>query len=643
MSLIRQIWLLLLGTVLLALAGSVTVNVLSARDTLETQLRLKNSDNASALALALSQQKGDIELMSLLMAAQFDTGFYRQIRFVGADGKALFNREIDGQLLHAPQWFVQLVPIRSEPGVAQVSDGWRALGSVTLISQASFAHDDLWRGSVEATALLALVGLAAGALGTLVVRSIRRPLDSTVEQAQALVDGRFITVPEPRVPELQRLTRAMNSMVQRLKSLFDAQAAQVELLRQQAHCDSLTGLANRSHFLGQLEADLEREDGPAEGGLVLLRLSDLAELNRTLGHEVVDRAILVIAQALQVYPRRVGGCLLGRLNGSDFALCLPVARVADETAFALADALRVALPAFGSGVCVSIGVIAIRRGMTSAELMSAADIALAGAESRGPFSVETSLGDTIGTIPRGERTWRAQIGAALAERRAQLVEFPVVDRTGRLVHLECPLRLQLDPAGPFEPAARWLPLATRSRLTSAVDAHAVSLALQQILADGKPRCVNLAPASLGDGAFVSALRELLQAEPSAVRSLSVEIAEPAALERFRLLQAFGRQLRPLGVRLGLEHAGERLAQIDLLFEAGLDYVKLDASVTRGVASDTSRAGFVKTSTTLLHGLSLQVYAEGVASEEDLQALWTCGVDGVTGPWITQRNTDTAKA
>jgi EAL domain-containing protein (putative c-di-GMP-specific phosphodiesterase class I) len=97
------------------------------------------------------------------------------------------------------------------------------------------------------------------------------------------------------------------------------------------------------------------------------------------------------------------------------------------------------------------------------------------------------------------------------------------------------------------------------------------------------------------------------------------------------------------VRLGLEHAGERLAQIDLLFEAGLDYVKLDASVTRGVASDTSRAGFVKTSATLLHGLSLQVYAEGVASEEDMQTLWTCGVDGVTGPWVTQRNTDTAKA
>lgn len=643
MSLIRQVWLLLLGTVLLALVGSVTVNVISTRDTLETQLRLKNNDNASALALALSQQKGDRGLMALLMAAQFDTGFYRQIRFVAADGGEDFERHIDGQPLHAPRWFVSAVPIASDPGVAQVSDGWRALGAVTVISHASFAHDVLWKGTVESAALLAMVGLVAGLLGTLVVRSIRRPLDSTVEQAQALVDGRFVTVPEPRAPELQRLTRAMNTMVQRLKSLFDAQTAQVESLRRQAHCDSLTGLANRSHFLAQLEADLEREDGPAEGGLVLLRLSDLAELNRTLGHEVADRAIMAIAQALQVYPRRVGGCLLGRLNGSDFALCLPVARVADETAYALADALRVALPAFGSGVCVSIGVISIRRGMSAAELMSAADVALAGAESRGPFAVETSLAEIASGVPRGERTWRAQIGAALAQRRAQLVEFAVNDRSGRLVHLECPLRLQLDATGPFEPAARWLPLATRSRLTSAIDAHAVGLALQLIVRDGQSRCVNVAPASLGDGAFVSALRELLQAEPSAARLLFIEIAEAAALERFRLLQAFGRQLRPLGVRLGLEHAGERLAQIELLFEAGLDYVKLDASVTRGVAGDASRASFVKTSTTLLHGLSLQVYAEGVSSEDDLQALWGCGVDGVTGPWVSQQRRASAPA
>ncbi|HKX44860.1 MAG TPA: EAL domain-containing protein, partial [Burkholderiaceae bacterium] len=89
----------------------------------------------------------------------------------------------------------------------------------------------------------------------------------------------------------------------------------------------------------------------------------------------------------------------------------------------------------------------------------------------------------------------------------------------------------------------------------------------------------------------------------------------------------------LGVRFGLEHAGERLSRIDRLLEAGLDYVKLDAAVVRDTGSDRRRADFVAGLATMLHSLSLQVIAEGVASEADAQALWACGVDGITGPWV----------
>ena len=75
MSLIRQIWLLLLGTLLLAFAAGTVINIGSVRDTLQTQLNLKNSDNATALAQVLSQQRGQRELMDLTLAAQFDTGY----------------------------------------------------------------------------------------------------------------------------------------------------------------------------------------------------------------------------------------------------------------------------------------------------------------------------------------------------------------------------------------------------------------------------------------------------------------------------------------------------------------------------------------------------------------------------------------
>jgi len=461
------------------------------------------------------------------------------------------------------------------------------------------------------------------------------PLDSVVGQAQALVRGEFVTVPEPGVPELRRVTQAMNTMVGRLRITFQAQAEQLEGLRQQANCDRLTGLSNRAHFLGQLAVTLQREDGTAEGGLVLLRMLDLADLNRALGHAETDRMITTVAQALRPYGDRVKGCFIGRLNGSDFALCLPVAGMARETAQALADALSLVLPNLSSEAGVSVGAVELRREMTMAQVMSEADAALARAESRGPFAVELGGEGGVSVAMLGEGAWRQRIRDAIGQQRAHLVSFPLVNVRKDLIHLECPLRLQLEPNGAFEPAARWLPLAIRSRLTVDIDECALALALRDAARDGKARCVNLSPSSLADSGFSARLRALLWNAPQVARLIWLEVAESAAVEHFGLLQELGRQLRPTGIRLGLEHAGERLGKIPRLFEAGLDYVKLDAAIVQGVGSDENRAAFVRGTVTLLHGLSLQVYAEGVSSAADAQRLWDCGIDGATGPWISE--------
>ena len=100
------------------------------------------------------------------------------------------------------------------------------------------------------------------------------------------------------------------------------------------------------------------------------------------------------------------------------------------------------------------------------------------------------------------------------------------------------------------------------------------------------------------------------------------------------MQEVGRLLRPLGVRFGLEHAGERLGQIDRLYELGLDYIKLDASLAVGVAGSGAARDFVRTTAALLHALSVQVHAEGVRDAADAEALWGCGIDAITGPWAS---------
>lgn len=632
MSLIRQLWLLLLATVVVGVLGSTLVTVGAARGYLETELRLKNSDNAQALALTISQQGGDLALAELAVSAQFDTGYYERIRLVAPDGKLLIERVAEPQPGGAPAWFVRLTPIASQAGVAQVSSGWRTLGTLEVVSASSFAYADLWRGSLRSAGWLALVGAAAAGLATLVLRRIRTPLDATVEQAQALVDRRFVTVEEPRVPELRQLSRAMNTMVQRLRSVFAEQGAQLESLRRQAQTDPLTGLSHRKHFMAQLAALRDREDAPPAASLLLMRAQPLAALNLRQGHAETDAMLRRLADTLAEQATRQGLGFGGRLNGADFALL-----VADPDgagcARALQAALREALAPWPEA-SVAIGAVPWQADAAPGTLMQAADAALARAEAQDGYGVAADEPAQATAQPAmGETAWRRVLQSALGSGAAELGAFPLVDKSGRLIHLECPLRLRLQSGGPLEPAARWLPWALRGQLSSQADLVAVGLALDEIDADGRPRGVNVAVHSLGDSAFVVALLTLLAEQPAAARQLWLEVGERAAIEQLGVLRALTQQLRPMGVKLGLEHAGERLARIDRLYEAGLDYVKLDAALSAGLAGDASRGEFVRGLVWTLHGLGMQVYAEGVRAQADAETLWACGVDGVTGPWV----------
>ncbi len=634
MSLMRQVAVLLLAVLLLALMASVAVSASSVREVLQTQLQLKNEDNAGALALALSQQQGDESLMSLLISAQFDTGAYQSLRWKRADGTVAFEKTARGSQGGAPAWFIAWLPLDVHPGVAQVSDGWKALGSVEVRSQSAYAHETLWQSFLRIAAWLAGVGVVAAGLAALGLRRIREPLDAAVQQANALVQGQFMTIEEARVPELARLTGALNTMVAKVRSLFEAQAEQLQVLQRQAYCDGLTGLTVRKQFLAEFESALNRDDGPVRGGFILLRLCSLAELNQRQGHQQVDQLIQAIARAVKAYPDRVRGCLAGRLNGADLALWLPAPDVAEDTAQALAEALRSGLHGGEGGVHLAVAAVDMGRSRPMSQWFAEADAVLARAEQGTGVCVAFQRVADEDQPAQGERVWRQQISDCLDAGRARLQPFPVMDRQGLLLHWECPLQLQLLPQGEFLQAARWLPLALRSKLSAETDLRAVQLALTAIAEDGQPRCVNLAPASLQEGGFVARLRELVFQSPQSARRLGLELGESAAQLHFELLHELGRQIRPLGVALGLEHAGAGLAQVDRLYQAGLDYVKLDAAVVSGISGDASRAAFVRGLVIMLRSLALKVYAEGVNDGLDAQALWDIEIDGITGPWAT---------
>lgn len=453
----------------------------------------------------------------------------------------------------------------------------------------------------------------------------QRALRATVAQAQALERLQLMESPEPRWPELRQLTRSLNVVVRRLREQVVAQAEQVAHLQRQAQTDAVTGLPLRSLFVSRL-ADLLADARLPAASLLMMRVPYLGVLNERHGREAADRLLGALADVLLTYVERIPGAAAGRLAGQDFALALPAAGAARETAAAIQAAVAAAPAARLQGARVVVAGCDGLRGLAAGAALAAADSALARAEASGECVVEDlpELGAT------GARAWRDLLAAALDESRVRLGAFPVVDPQGRLIHLECPLRVQVQPEGEFLVARRWLAMAARSRLMPMVDLSALDLALAAIADDGQPRCVHVAPRSLVSPGFERALQARLKAAGPAAARLSMEWSDvPDAGASVALREAVP-AWRKFGVRVGVEHAGASPRSLPALKEIGIDYVKVDARHLLGVTSDEAARSYVESLVALIHGLGLHALAEGVVEPRQLEMVWTLGFDGATG-------------
>jgi diguanylate cyclase (GGDEF)-like protein len=635
MSMYRQLWLAIIISTLLALGGSLFASLLSARAYLEQQLSMKNADNASALALSLSQQKPDQVMVELAVAALFDSGHYELIQVLDPQGKEMITRSQDTRATEVPDWFVRKLPIEPEAGQAQISSGWTQFGTVVLRSNSSFAFEALWKSAMEMVLAVSLAGLVGGYLGSLILRRLRGPLQAVIDQAQAITDRHFITIDEPNVPELRQLAIAMNATVGRLKTMFEEEAARLEAVRREANCDSLTGLANRDYFMARLRALLDGEDS-AGGALLMLRVANLMTINQRQGRAATDELLRRVAATATTCIEAHGDGLAARLNGADFALLLPgLTEVRPVAERLLAHLVEETASFVDGGPSAYLGVGAFPRGIELSTVLSQVDSALAGAEAEGANGLRVADLARDDDAPKSADEWSRMIRNALDQRWVRLISFPVANLSGQLIHRECPLRLMLDEHGEWLPAGRFLPMAERLKLTAQLDLAAIELGLADLETDHAlpGLAINLSASSLLDRDFLPRLAGLLAHHHKSAGRLWIEVAEIGALRQFETFRALAKIVKTAGSRIGIEHFGRQFSQVGQLHDLGLDYLKVDASFIRGLDENPGNQAFLKGLSGIAHGIGMQVIAEGVASEGELQALAGVDFDGATGPAI----------
>lgn len=636
MSLIKQLWIATILLVVIIFSGSLATSIASSRGYLLEQLKEKNMDNATSLALTMSQMEKDVINIELLLSAQFDSGHYQLIRLSDPDGNVMLERKKENHNVKAPAWFVNLVAMEIHPGFAQVQDGWSQYGRLRVESDVRFAYEDLWRASQRMLAVSLLIGLLSALIGSLLLRRILRPLNDVVRQAEAIGERRFITSREPATFEFRVVVQAMNQLTKRIRKMLEEESQRLEKLRLEANYDDTSGLMNRQYFFSRVNTLTSKEGDFAEGALVIARLHDLSHIDKTLGHNETDALLRRLGKTLENFSEKDNDTIAARLSGTDFAIFSSSST--DGFAFAStikgllmkAAGSRQTLPNFKlPTVCAKF-----TRDDSVEKLYQVISEVISEISQDSPDVLHVIDADAIEYHQdKDEAEWQSLLNTALKEKRLKLAHFPVIGANGKIIHQESPVRMQLGNDDSWLPAGEFISWANRLGLVCRIDVMVIEKALEELSAGGSDIGLNISARAICDKVFIKQVASLIASKPDCARRLWLEVPERGAFEHLEEFRTFCNTLKPLGCKIGIEHVGAYVARLGELHDLGLDYIKIDVSVISGIDRNPGNQAFFRGLCLIAHSIGLIAIAEGVQTPAEVDQLLALGVDGMTGPAI----------
>lgn len=636
MSLIHQIRIALFLVIIATAGGSLIFSTLDSKAYLEEELNKKNLDNANVLALAMSQMEKDPITIDLFISAQFDAGHYRYIGLFDPNGKAITERVTANSSTSAPEWFTSLFPIKVIPGSANIQTGWTQYGTVHVESDVNFTYDRLWNAVKNMGIWVLSISLIAYIACGHLLRRILKPLNEVIEQAQAIGERRFITIQEPNTTEFKAVVKEMNHLSARIKENLSKESERLDELRLRINYDDVTGLMNHDYFTNTVDSKL-RQEGFSEGALIIIRICNLADIDHVIGYHKTNLLLKKISGAITSVTSHHDHIIAGRISGRDIAVFCDQPK--DEFALAhhikdnLLDAMTLA---HGEHQSPQFACVVTKTKFTdeSQHLFKALDfiLELSNLNNTQNFRI-VNANSIVASKHQYLNEWKTLLGDAISHHRVKLEHYPVLTVHGELIHYESPVRLQLQEDGKWLAAGEFIDWAIQLNLIESIDALALETAVNLLGEHQEPICLNISEGTMRDKTYLSMAEDLLKQPNINTDLLSFEVPEIAAFNYLKEFKTFTRKLKALGCRVGVEHVNMRISRLGELHDLGLDYIKFDASLVRGVDIHDANKSLLRGLCLVAHSIGIYAIAEGVNTQAEMTALTEIGIDGYTGPGV----------
>lgn len=423
MTLTRRIGLVVSLLLLLLLGGVLGLYFVKSKEYYQKELAKEAQRTAQSLVDSLKPVLSDRERVEAIIDQAFRQGDFAKIELLDIKTDTPIIRKAkqktDGGV---PRWFVESLPI-PVPTIERIIEGkgehfakLRVRANEAKVYRQLF---DLFLYTVALFVLFAIVGLML--LG-FVLKVTLRSLEAIRKQAEGVIHNRFIVQKElPSTVELKNVVLAMNSMVKRVKELYNRSSAAMRESQELLYIDHATDLYNRRYFQLKLPEYLMANDTRSRGALAMIRINGIVEGNKKIGRQKMDELLLKFAKILKQETELVHEPLIARVNGTEFALILPVYNevTAKDLAQKIVSQFTLLADTYGLRelLYLSVGLCEYARQMQPSELLGCVDSALSDAALYHESHIVAYQVDDAQKIAVGKNQWREIITKALKEGR----------------------------------------------------------------------------------------------------------------------------------------------------------------------------------------------------------------------------------
>ena len=433
--------------------------------------------------------------------------------------------------------------------------------------------------------------------------------------------------------ELQQKTQQIEEKWLKTNQMYlDLQSKQLALAAKVMKCP-VTGLPNRRGLRARMAAALRQlRRKPGTVTLLFCDLNRFKEVNDLYGHQVGDELLIEVGKRLQSTLRPED--VMARLGGDEFVVLshdIPTPMAAVQVAERLQAALSVPwrIQDYVITPSMSIGIASTDDSeVTVDELLRRADLAMYAAKGSAERSI-TIFDHVIDQQVKRGILIKRQLQDAIDSDLMRVDFQPIVNlKTRQSVGFEALARIRDFEGGWISPID-FIPVAESVGLIDPMGDLVLRRCLEvlRILGNSSEDLVisiNFSPLQICRAGLAARVIELADKAQVDLSSLAVEVTESVLIDRPHEAMRELESLRAVGCRVYLDDFGTGYSSMSWLSQLPIDAIKIDRSFIVGLLTDPRRSLVVASMIRLSRDLGLDVIAEGVEQEGQVQALLEMG-------------------